>query len=286
MAIHKELLKQGHEVRHYNLYHADGQLNAKTNLRHYSDEGLNKMLTDIKRKNFVPDVVFQLDYGQHHSPNLDKTHFDNAVWVLEAGDDPQNFRLNSAKANKFNLVLSPHLPCIKWYHNAKWWTQACDIDYLNEVENQPIQFDAVSTCGYRGNGLTEELKKELGDRFVYDRFYYNKDHTRRLKSGKMVFHCSQYKEIGRRIMEGMGCGKLVITDRLPQECGLDALFKDGEEIIYYDNAKDAIDKINYFASHNQEREEIALNGYKKVMENHTVPVRIKELLQHIEDTKL
>lgn len=289
MAVHNEFLRQGHDVRDYNLYHANGKLHPKRKIRYYSDEGLNMMYADIRNQQFVPDMIFQLDYGQYHSQILDKKYFSSAVWVSESGDDPQALRSNFAKAHKFDLVLTPHLPCISFYQqyniNAHWWTQSCDIDYLNAVQDVPIEFDAVSTCGPRGNGLTEAIKKELGDHFVYDRYYYNKDHTRRLKSGKMIFHHSQFKEIGRRIMEGMGCKKLVITDRLPNEVGLNELFVDGQDIIYYDNAQDAIDKINYYAAHDDEREEIALNGYNKVIANHTVAKRVDQLLAYVEEAK-
>jgi glycosyl transferase family 1 len=199
------------------------------------------------------------------------------------GDDPQAGKYNFPKANRFDLVLTPHLPYIDLYKqygaNARWWTQACDIDYLNQVQDVPIVYQCGSTCGPRGNGLTERVKEALGDQFIYDRYYYNKDHTRRLKSFRMIFHHSQYQEIGRRIMEGTGCGKLVICDRLPENTGLSKLFTEGEEIVYFDSADDCIDKIKYYASNDEERERIALNGYNKVMANHTVKNRVDQLLQ-------
>lgn len=285
MAVHQEFLNRGHQVVDYNLYHANGQLHPKRKIRFYSDEGLNSMYSDIRSGLFNPDIIMQFDYGQHNSAILDKKFYPSAKWILEAGDDPQAFRANISKAGKFDLVLTPHLPCVEQYQkygiNAKWWTQSCDIDYLDQVTDVPIIFGAVSTCGPRGNGLTEKVKEALGNDFVYDRYYYNKDHTRRLKSGKIVFHHSQYGEIGRRVMEGMGCKKLVICDRLQKEVGLDSIFEENKEIVFYDSADDAIEKIKYYLSHDEERESIAEAGFNKVMQNHSVKARVDQLEQFI-----
>ncbi len=45
-----------------------------------------------------------------------------------------------------------------------------------------------------------------------------KEHTEFLNSGLIVIQNSRWGEITRRIFEGMACGKLVITDRLPEIC--------------------------------------------------------------------
>jgi hypothetical protein len=84
MAVHYELQRLGHEVRDYNLYHANGALNPKSRVRHYSDEGLNTMYAEI-RQGWKPDIIFQMDYGQHHSKLLDKRLHPDSVWVLECG---------------------------------------------------------------------------------------------------------------------------------------------------------------------------------------------------------
>ena len=41
------------------------------------------------------------------------------------------------------------------------------------------------------------------------------------------------------------------------------IFKDGKEIIYYDNINDAKEKIRYFLNNKKERIEIAINGFNR-----------------------
>jgi spore maturation protein CgeB len=95
------------------------------------------------------------------------------------------------------------------------------------------------------------------------------EHTEFLNSGLMVIQNSRWREITRRLFEGMACGKMVITDRLAESTGLSEMFIEGEEIVYYDNMLDCIEKINYYNENRDELNRIALNGMNKVLNNYT-----------------
>ncbi len=69
-----------------------------------------------------------------------------------------------------------------------------------------------------------------------------------------------------------------MTDRLPSERGLDTLFTDGEDIVFYDSMEDAIEKINFYSKNDKERERIANNGYQNVLNNHTSIQRFDAVL--------
>jgi spore maturation protein CgeB len=62
---------------------------------------------------------------------------------------------------------------------------------------------------------------------------------------------------------------MVLTDRLNDNKKLNELFKENEEIVFYDNIVDCIEKINYYNENKEEREKIAYNGYQKVINNFT-----------------
>lgn len=57
---------------------------------------------------------------------------------------------------------------------------------------------------------------------------------------------------------------------------LSSFFRVDEEIVGYRDADDLIDKIHYYLKHEDERRQIALNGYRRVMKDH----RIRQRLQH------
>jgi spore maturation protein CgeB len=46
------------------------------------------------------------------------------------------------------------------------------------------------------------------------------------------------------------------------------LFEEGREIVLYDDMEEAIDKIRYYLAHPDEREKIALAGYRRVMRDY------------------
>ena len=98
----------------------------------------------------------------------------------------------------------------------------------------------------------------------------------------MVIQNSRWKEVTRRLFEGMACGKLVITDRLPEEAKLNELFVEGEEIVLYNDMFDCIEKINYYNENEQERERIAFNGMQKVLNNYTQIQVVDKLINQYE----
>ena len=285
--VREEFERRGFEVSHYNLYHDDGVL-FKDNVRHYSNQGLNKLHQDYK-SGYQPDIILCMDYGPWDASHFDKRFFTNSVLVAETGDEPQAHRNHWHKKDRVDLLLSPDAPCTLNYNqnggNAIWWTHHADENVFHSSSDIEPSFDCVTTCGSRGNGLTEEIKEALGDGFNNERYFYGKEHAERLCMGNIVFQCSQYGEITRRIFEGMACGKMVLTDRLESYRDMDKLFVEGEEIVYYDDAQDAIDKIRYYTENPVERDRIAAAGHARVMRDHTVKARVDQLLEAVNDLK-
>ena len=60
-------------------------------------------------------------------------------------------------------------------------------------------------------------------------------------------------------------------------------FVPGEDFIYYENRKDLLDKIDYYLINENERVEIADNAHRKIQEQHTFDVRVKEIIDIVKD---
>jgi hypothetical protein len=277
IGVKNELMRRGHDVKIYNLYHNDGAFLPKRKERTYSSDCMNRLLSDY-RGGYKPDAVFCMDYGPWDCMQFDKQYMPGVVFINEAGDEPQSHAMMWFKGPKVHAVLSPDWQCVEHYRQfgimAEHWTHHADERLFYPRPDIKEEFDCVTTCGPRGGGLTEKVKEALGPSFNNERYFYGEDHAKRLCMGKMVFQCSQFKEITRRVFEGMACGKMVITDRLPLETKMHELFEDGKDIVYYNDADDAIEKIRHYASNDPERQTIAMNGYTKVMALHTVAARV------------
>lgn len=230
------------------------------------------------------DIVLFMDWGRFDSPYLDK-QLVPATWVQESGDDPQNYFRNSPKASRFHLTLTPdyqsHLRYKESGINSLWWTHFADTKVYHPINNVPVEYIAVTSRGEGGSKFLDQLRYHSEELFANKNGFVGLEHARFLQSGLMVVQNSRWGEITRRIFEGMACGKLVLTDRLSSETRLDELFEDKKEIVYYDDIVHCIHLMNYYAENNEEREQIATAGMKKVLDNHTQVQRVDQLLQVI-----
>ena len=62
-----------------------------------------------------------------------------------------------------------------------------------------------------------------------------------------------------RIIQLMANGSMVLSKTIP---GIDKIIK-SNEVVFFENKKDCIEKIEYYYHNDRERMEIAVNGWKK-----------------------
>ena len=83
-------------------------------------------------------------------------------------------------------------------------------------------------------------------------------------------------QIKGRDFEAPGCGSLLCTADTDEIANY---FIPENEIITYTDADDAAKKIKYYLENDSLREEIASNGYNRIMGDHTVERRISRILE-------
>ncbi len=248
---------------------------------HYHDMKLQRWI-ELKPDS---DVVIFMDWGRFDSPFLNKELVPNAFWIQESGDDPQNWERNSPKANRFHYTITPDYDSYLKYKslgvNVEWITHFADTAIQYPMNLEP-EYVAVTTRGF-GNSqfldyLTNWAEGGVGNKNGMEGI----EHTKFLNKGLMIVQNSRWGEITRRIFEGMACGKMVLTDRLNESKKLHELFKEGEEIVFYDDMRDCIEKMNYYNENEVERERIAFNGYEKVINNFSQKNVVDKLIKQYE----
>jgi hypothetical protein len=95
----------------------------------------------------------------------------------------------------------------------------------------------------------------------------------RAKIGFNVHNRGDYTVGSYRLFDLPGNGVMQISDGGDY---LNAFFKVGDEIIGYKDADDLIDKLHYYLEHDEERQRIALNGYRRVMKEHRFRQRMRQ----------
>lgn len=268
LSILNEFKRLGWEAEIYTLF--DENCN-------YIDDNIYELL---KTK---PDIIMHMDFGQHTSPILNELRKTGAYCIMESGDDPQRFPANSIKAPWFDLILSPDIRSVEEYRkngfNAEWWTHFTDTNVYFPVEREP---SCIAVCS-RGMGndafIIDNLCQKYPNQIKNQNGWHGSEHNDFLNSGEIVLQQSRYGEITRRIFEGMSCKKLVLADRLDSSTKIQELFIDGEDIVFYDDENDCLNKIVYYSNNQEEAKRIAENGYKKVLENHTQKQRVDFIIQ-------
>lgn len=84
--------------------------------------------------------------------------------------------------------------------------------------------------------------------------------------------------IPQRVWDIMSVGGFCLTNYQPE---LEEYFEIGRELEVYHNLKELEEKIAYYLEHEEERIRIAINGYKRVREKHSLKMRLKQALEII-----
>lgn len=79
-------------------------------------------------------------------------------------------------------------------------------------------------------------------------------------------------------MEAGGCKLAVVTNRISQETGIYDLFKDGVDIMYYENQEGALKKINLLLEDDFLRNALAENMYRKINLYHRAETRCQQII--------
>lgn len=80
----------------------------------------------------------------------------------------------------------------------------------------------------------------------------------------------------QRIFDIMAAGGFVLSN---YQAEIPEYFIPGEDIVLYESIPDLLDKIGYYLSHEEERLQIAQNGYAKIKKEHLLTHRAQEMLK-------
>ena len=81
-----------------------------------------------------------------------------------------------------------------------------------------------------------------------------------------------------RIFDILGCGGFCMTNCQEE---LEDLFRIGTDLEAYGSPEELEEKCAYYLTHEEERQRIAANGYRKAAESHTYRIRMAEMLRKI-----
>ncbi|HKL80513.1 MAG TPA: glycosyltransferase, partial [Mobilitalea sp.] len=82
-----------------------------------------------------------------------------------------------------------------------------------------------------------------------------------------------------RIFDVLGAGGFLITN---YQGDIEKYFEIGKDLVCYESEEDLLEKVQYYLQHEDERSEIAENGYRRVKQYHNYEVRLLEILRIVQ----
>lgn len=79
-----------------------------------------------------------------------------------------------------------------------------------------------------------------------------------------------------RIWDVLGCKGFLMTNF---QAEIPYYFKNKEDLVCFEDVEELVELAGYYLSHEEERKQIAENGYKKVCENHTFEQRVRKMME-------
>lgn len=125
------------------------------------------------------------------------------------------------------------------------------------------------------------LMSELLQQKIIDTPIWGKELEAKLTASKIVLNITRTPFYGaetginHRIFEAMSIGCFVLTDHCDE---IAELFEIGQEIETYKGIDDLRQKIDFYLTHDEEREQIALRGYQRFLKDYTWRSRTADLL--------
>jgi len=282
---------------------------AKENALKYNEDNWQKEILAAQVEKFKPDVIYTGNHGfltKEMKEYLPKAKL-YALWnasPMQEGIGLSHFDLGIS----FNEVYHQHLQK-RGIKNIEYNSFYIDPEIKNRLDSMNLQKDIDISFVGRYAPMFKTRNQFLYD--VYSNFkkdyniqYYLLTGSRlrglipmlpwKLLSSynKPVFLEDMFKVFNRskivlnthsnitgsvkgnmRVFEALGSGSFMLSD--------DGIYPEhlvaGEDFVTYKNNKDMIEKIDYYLKNDNEREEIALNGYNKISKYYSTDIGSQNL---------
>ncbi len=260
-------------------------LQGKHEVNHFLPDQMDQIRPDQY------DLFINIDDGRSYRfrPDLHPSLF----WAIDTHVKPERCL---EKARDFDLVFCAQRPGAKAMRKAGVAARWCPLAFDPEIHRKHplpkiLDISFVGNSGrfrwgnffYDGKEVFRERTKLLS--LLKKRFnlfmgkFFFEDMAVVFSLSKIVFNKSVKDDVNMRVFEALGCGSLLLTNRIGP--GQDLLFKNGEHIVEYRSRKELIEKAEYYLKHEEEREKLAAQGREEVLRKHTYAHRMEYMLSFV-----
>jgi hypothetical protein len=211
---------------------------------------------------FFMDYIFQADGDPESLRKFNEITHDelkvNARWSQPAMYEFESYIAEPEEAMRAQMIF---VGGVRNYH-PEWAYRRQLIDWLLANYNGRLKFYGAEFGNYTMkhplNQLMASAKINIGDSIC------------------MGYNHENYWS--NRVPETLGRGGFMIFPRIK---GMEENYKDGEHIVYYDfgDFEQLRELIEYYLTHEKERQQIVYNAVRHVQKNHTFTHRWNEIFE-------
>jgi len=220
----------------------------------------------------------RIDHGDYQEPWPRRLR-PAAFYVIDT-HLPKSLAKLRRQAQDYDWIFCAQRNAVPSFERASWLPLACDAA-MHSGAARPSQF-AIGFVGTDG-GLPRKLYlQELRERYP-DSYIGYAPHTQMseiYRSSSLVFNYSIRNDINMRIFEALCAGRCLLTNAI-NENGFDELFRDREHLVVYHSPHELYHLLEYYLTHDEERERIAQQGQALVLAQHTYVHRAQTILQRV-----
>lgn len=254
-------------------------------------------------KEFSPEIIYCQSLSWPNATFLKKIKkSSNAKLIVGQVACPTDF--NKKKLAGFDLILTSFPHFVERFKNigitSEYFKIGFEASILNKIKSSPQKYSSVfvggisrhhaafieifeylsqntkiNFWGYGAKRLPANspvLEKHRGEAWGLD--MYNILYNSKISINRHIDTAESYAN-NMRLYESTGVGTLLITDH---KDNLHELFEIGKEIETYKTKKELLEKINYYLTHEEERQKIAAAGQQRTLKDHTYKKRMIELI--------
>jgi len=236
------------------------------------------------------DVYLRIDHGDY-AVDLPRHLRPRAFYAVDT-HLARSWKCIRRLACHYDLVFCAQRSAAEALPRAFWVPLGCDPE-VHGRGSTPRQYDLVFV-GNDGGVPRKFYLQELRERYP-NSFIGRAPHTKMAQlysQSKIGFHyiecTSPLKDhISMRVYEVLASGTLLLANAL-EEGAFEALgLRDREQLVLYRNPRELFDLVEYYLSHEEERERIAQTGQACAIQHHTYRQRAQQMVNLFKgDTKL
>jgi hypothetical protein len=240
---------------------------------------------------FKPDLFIWIDqHGENLPDRLEHLDCPGAALFGDTHLGDINWRLQYARNYDYIFVMfnKQHIPLFReaGCQQVFWSPAACDPEIhcrITAKKIYPVSFVGSTHPDLHHDRVTlfNFLKSNNIDIYIDSKLLQEMSLV--FSRSKLVLNKNIAEDLNQRVFEVLGTGSLLLTNRLNRETGLEDLFKDRQHLVIYDNETDLLELIRYYLENEDEREAIALSGYREALNKHTYDRRVKEIIRTVLD---